>query len=104
MGIIFYFFFFGGGGGGGLAPSAPVLPPSLKHDAVPTIFTKPVTTKRPSDVDNPPPKKKRSAYEKHEHSRVSLPCYSSLHCLDKAPSKGRNVSFCIAYKTFLCCC
>lgn len=43
----------------------------LKPDAVPTLFTKPVTAKRNLQVDNPPPKKRRSAYEKRERCRVS---------------------------------
>ena len=48
--------------------------PCLKPDAVPTLFTKPtrITMKRICDVDNPPPKKRRSAYEKREQYRVSL--------------------------------
>ena len=45
---------------------------TLKPDAVPTLFTKRVTSKRKSDMDQPPPKKRRSAYEKREHRRVSL--------------------------------
>ena len=45
---------------------------TLKPDAVPTLFTKQVTLKRKPEMDQPPPKKWRSAYEKHERFRVSL--------------------------------
>ena len=44
-------------------------------DAVPTLFIKPtITMKRICDIDNPPPKKRRSAYEKCEQYKVSLTC------------------------------
>ena len=47
--------------------------PSLKPDAVPTIFSKPLShgSKRSCDFENPAPKR-RSAYEKREQCRVSL--------------------------------
>ena len=47
--------------------------PSLKPDAVPTIFSKPLShgSKRSCDFDSPAPKR-RSAYEKREQCRVSL--------------------------------
>ena len=47
--------------------------PFLKPDAVPTIFSKPISygSKRSCDFDNPAPKR-RSAYEKREQCRVSL--------------------------------
>lgn len=42
----------------------------LKHDAVPTLFTKPAA-KRKLEAESPPPKKRRSAYEKRKRYRVS---------------------------------
>ena len=45
---------------------------TLKPDAIPTLFTKPVTPKRKPEMDQPPQKKRRSAYEKRECQRVSL--------------------------------
>ena len=43
---------------------------TLKPDAIPTLFTKPVTPKRKPEMDQPPRKKRRSAYEKRECHRV----------------------------------
>ena len=44
----------------------------LKPDAVFTLFTKPpVTAKRKREMDNPPPKRRRSAYEKCDSYRVT---------------------------------
>ena len=44
---------------------------TLKPDAVPTLFAKPVS-KRKLEMDPPPAKKKRSAYEKRESCRVRM--------------------------------
>lgn len=44
--------------------------PRLKCDAVPTIFKKP-SLKRKIPAAEPEPKKRRTAYEKRERSRVS---------------------------------
>ena len=48
--------------------------PILKPDAVPTLFTKPVTLKRKSEMDQPPStcKKRKVAFEKRERCRVRL--------------------------------
>ncbi len=46
--------------------------PRLKADAVPTLFEKPVSSKRKTPTAAPQPqKKRRCAYEKRERSRVS---------------------------------
>ena len=43
----------------------------LKPDAIPTVFTKPVSGKRKAEVNNSLPQK-RSAYKKNEYYGVSL--------------------------------
>ena len=59
----------------------------LKADEVPTLFImSTITTKRICDIDNPPPKKRRSAYEKREQYRVSL--ILRLHCHWKPSQSG----------------
>ncbi len=46
--------------------------PRLKADDVPTLFEKPVSSKRETPTAAPQPqKKRRCAYEKRERSRVS---------------------------------
>ena len=46
----------------------------LKHDAVPTLFSRPTSLKRKGQLEAVPTQKKRKsmAYEKRERSMVSL--------------------------------